>query len=301
MNNLVVYTAIIGDGYKLPEAKSKGDAPFVCFTDQRNIAANGWDIEPVRPFYPGDPVRSAREIKIRAHKYLSSFGRSIYIDPSVCLTQPPDLVWDFLFSGGRSADLAFFHHSFRLTLADEFDACLEAELDDANVILEHRRTVQMHQPHLMNSKPIASGIIGRHHNRRSVSDAMELWFGLVARYSRRDQLSLLSALDQTPSIVTNVVAADLSVSPIHAWPVDGYSRPARYRTVADDRFLHGRKLLQACNDEVNSLSKRVKELEVALASKSLVSKSGISLRRPGFDLLRQRLGACARNMRPSAD
>jgi len=234
MSGLVVYTAIIGDGYELPSTPAGDSTPYYCFTDQEALNPNGWSIIQVDPWFPADEVRSAREIKIRAHRHLQTVERSIYIDPSIQLTVRASDVWRFMLPDD-SADAAFFRHSFRTTVAEEFGAVLLRGLDDASVLAEHYRAVERCEPEILEQQPVISGIVARSHSRAPTIDAMERWFSLVCRYSRRDQLSLLSALRSSPDFRVRIIEEDNHRSPVHVWPVPGYGRPERYVRTLEDR------------------------------------------------------------------
>lgn len=260
-DSLVVYTTIIGDGYVLPPVPDRETGVFVCLTDQTDLDANGWEIRRVSPIFSADPVRSSRFPKMLAHKFFPDFARSIYIDSSVLLTATSQDLWDLMFEGGDGCEVAFMHHSTRDTLEEEFAACSAKFLEHPDVLGEHLETIRRLDPDLLSQRPLWGGIVARRHMRTEVIDAMEAWFLLVCRYSRRDQLSLLSALKCFPDLQVNVVLQDINLSPVHRWPIHGYGRPLRYAELADERFPISRERIRESALAVTSLSKERDALE----------------------------------------
>ena len=72
------------------------------------------------------------------------------------------------------------------------------------------------------------GILARRHNDADCKQAMELWFSLVLKHSRRDQLSLPLALRALRGNQTKVSYLDNRKSDFFRWPVAGYSKPPNY-------------------------------------------------------------------------
>ncbi|NBE07594.1 glycosyltransferase domain-containing protein [Paragemmobacter ruber] len=223
---LVVYTVIIGDGYRLPPVRSVQDAPHLCFTDQR-LDPNGWELVPITPILPADPARSSRDPKVRPHRFLPQYSRSLFIDPTVDLLAPAQALWAALVP---APDQVFgcMHHSFRTSLADEFDEVDRASMEHARILRELRNMLQDRHPDLLAQPPYWGGVIARRHNHPACIDAMEAWFAHILRYARRDQLTLPLILSQMPAARRHIAALDNIRSPFHQWPIDGYTRPARY-------------------------------------------------------------------------
>lgn len=241
---LVVYTVIIGDGYRLPPVRPIQDVPHLCFTDQR-LETNGWDIVPISPVLPADPVRSSRDPKVRPHRFLPSYARSLYIDPSVDLRAPAQDLWAALMP---APDHVFgcIRHSYRATLGDEFDAVAAASLEHARVLRELRDMLDTHHPGALSLRPSWGGILARRHHDPLCVDAMELWYAHILRYARRDQLTLPLILSRLPEARRNITTLDNHLSAFHAWPIEGYVRPERYRSGFRQNPYHRkfRKLLK---------------------------------------------------------
>lgn len=223
---LVVYTVIMGDGYRLPPVRPVQDAPHLCFTDQP-LEPNGWQIVPLRPLLPADLARSSRDPKVRPHRFLPAYSRSLYIDPTVDLLAPAESLWAALMPDPAHV-FGCLQHSYRSSLADEFDEVDRASMEHARVLRELRDMLRDHHPGTLDLRPSWGGILARRHHHPVCIDAMETWYAHILRYARRDQLTLPLILSQMPEGRRHIAALDNNRSPFHEWPIRGYVRPARY-------------------------------------------------------------------------
>lgn len=226
-SRIAVYTVIMGDGYALPKAKHRSDADHLCFTDQSNIDPNGWTIIKCSPTIPDDLPRSSREQKIRPHRHLQNYQRSIYIDPSVSLMSSAEDAWHYLMPN-ESTIFGCFWHSYRETLSDEFSAVEKAEIEHVHILSELREFVSANQAGLLGQRPMWGGFLARRHMMPGCIESMEHWFAYVLRYSRRDQLTLPLALSGLPTSRLSIRQENIFRSPVHTWPIEGYKRPERY-------------------------------------------------------------------------
>lgn len=260
MTERVVYTALFGGYEQLrPQPRSStSSVRFVCFTDEPDLSNPDWEVHPVQPLFRHDPVRSARDIKINGHPDISSAQETLWIDNRVELTSAPeDLLDDWL----RDTDAAFVEHSFRDTLLDEFTAVADSGMDDTTRVWEHLLHLSESHPHLLDAKPLWTGLIAR---RRvpAVLSAERRWSALVNRYSRRDQLSILQALDDSGLPVARM-ALDNRSSGWHRWPpVDA---ALRRRPAYHDRWQDALRLPAASSAALRErnrrLERRVQDLE----------------------------------------
>lgn len=188
--------------------------PFICLTDDPALTSETWEIRRIVPAFPADPVRSARLAKLLAHQFLPEFEGSLYIDNSVHLLKPPEALIEAEWQEGG---MALPGHSFRETLDGEFDAVLSNRLDDLDRVLEQRAHYYEIAPEILNGPVFWSAIMLRDHRARAVQRAMEVWAWHVARYSRRDQLSLPTAL-HLAELEPKRLEWDNHASPYHSWP-----------------------------------------------------------------------------------
>ena len=211
-----VFTAVFG-GYeslnRQPPARRLTDR-WLCFTYDPRLASDDWEIVVVEPDFLLDPQRSARQIKMLGHPLVREYERSLWIDNSVVLDQPPNVIVDEWL---RSADLAFCVHSFRESVLDEFLAVLDDSLDDRSRVLEQLDHYARSMPEVLDARPLWAAVIARRWTP-GVERTMETWWKHVLRYSRRDQLSLIAALETT-GLAVERVEVDNHRSPWHQWPI----------------------------------------------------------------------------------
>jgi hypothetical protein len=193
------------------------DVDLICFTDDAGLSSDTWTIRHVRPIFPSDPVRSQRFLKICAHRAVPEYDASLYIDNSVILRRPGrDVIRAML----RDADtrIAAVEHSFRETVADEFDEVVSLDFDARYVCREQSAHYRQSDPDSLKERPLWTGIMARRHLDPAVIGAMELWWAHVLRYSHRDQLSVWVALRES-RVQPTIHLLDNHESDIHVWPV----------------------------------------------------------------------------------
>ncbi len=211
-----VYTVLTGGYEALNEQPiaPQSEVPFICFTDDPGLVSETWDVHVVEPRYPSDPARSSRDIKVRGHAALEGFEETLYIDNSVVLREPPESI---LAEWLADADLAMPLHSYRATVADEFEAVLEAGLDDPTRVYEQARHYLAEDPSLLEAPVIWGALIARR-RAAAVADFETDWFEQLLRYSRRDQLSVQVALRRS-GVRFRAIELDNMRSAIHRWPI----------------------------------------------------------------------------------
>lgn len=219
---LCVFTALIGKYEALNEQPQalNSSVPFICFTDDPTIRSATWQIRLVRPSLALDPIRSQRDIKIRAHRHLPDFDASLYIDNSVILRESPEAIWALC---PPESPFALYEHSFRDTLADEFLEVMRGGMDDSSRIFEQLNHYALSHPDLLEAKPWWGGMLLRRHHDPSLCRMQEIWANHVMRYARRDQLSLPIACREaglTPFLLPiPSLSGTTHASPTHDWPI----------------------------------------------------------------------------------
>lgn len=207
-----VYTAVIGGYETVLSSPPDSTVDYICFTDDPDLTSDRWRIERVDPLLPGDPVRSARHLKIVGHPLLDGYDETLWVDNRVeLLTDPAELLADWL----SDADISMPWHSFRETVVDEFVAVLESGLDDPSRPQEQLLHYLAHEPDALQERPYWTALVARR-STPEVAEAMARWRDHVMRYSRRDQLSVNVALRQSGVRVT-VQPLESSGSGQHVW------------------------------------------------------------------------------------
>ena len=185
-----VYTVLLGRYERLTEQPIAAESglEFVCFTDDPSLESETWSIRLVRPLLAHDAPRSQRALKIRAHAAVPEYDVSVYIDNSVLLKVPPERLLAELLP--PDAGFAAMAHSFRDSIAAEFDAVVAQKLDLPGRCAEQREHYRLEDPASLELRPLKGALLLRRHHQPDVTAAMDFWFQHVLRYSRRDQLSL---------------------------------------------------------------------------------------------------------------
>lgn len=211
-----VYTVLLDRYEPLNEQPmaARSGIPFICLTDNHGLTSASWQIRHAQPLFPLDPIRSQREIKLRPHAYLPEFDASLYIDNSVILSEPPELLFERHFP---ASGLLMLEHSFRSTILLEFLEVVRVGLDDPSRIFEQLNHYMAQCPEVLLDKPLWSGIMLRDHRNPKLRAMLEVWLSHVLRYSRRDQLSSRVALRQT-GFAPDVLRLDNNCSWFHTWP-----------------------------------------------------------------------------------
>lgn len=221
---LCVFTAIFGryDALLDQPVSARSDARFICFTDDPDLTSDTWEIRVVEPAFAADSVRSARLHKILGPHVDFEFDVSVYIDASVLLRETPEvLVSEWLPEG---ADMALPLHSYRDHLVDEFDEVIRLNYDDRARVYEQLADYAETAPHVLSARPHWTAILIRRPNG-AVRRAMRVWADHVLRYSRRDQLSIMLALDA--GVEYSGVEVDNFESRFHEWPAISGRRIAK--------------------------------------------------------------------------
>ena len=260
---VAIYSALIG-GYEnpvvQPHAAELGMDMFM-FTDRPEaMAGTGWTPVEVEPYFPTDPVRSARYLKTIGHPLLDDYEATIWVDNRVVL-QPeaknlPALMGD--------KDALVPVHSYRRTLKAEFIEVIASGYDDPVRVRSTYEIVSASGVDI-EAPPLWTGILVR---RRTpvVAAAMRRWMDIILLGSRRDQLSVLSAL-RSVDLNYESVKMDNVRSPYHRW-VSGSG-------------LNRRKTVQRWKPAHRSLGLRVADV---IRSRHLTRRAARLLERAGIPL-----------------
>jgi len=144
-----------------------------------------------------DPRRNSRIQKILSHKYFDN-EYTIYADSNMkLLISPQELIERYM----TGYDMALFKHS-RGCIYKEALAVAKLKMDDIETIIEQSK----HYEDMGFPKDIGmlqGGFIIRRNNERT-RRFNEAWWADYCRYSRRDQLSLMPAIDESGVIVNAI-------------------------------------------------------------------------------------------------
>ena len=173
-------------------------ADFYCFTDDKNLASNTWQIRLLEQHSP-DPRRNAKLPKILIHKYLPGYEYTIWMDASFILKAPAKfMITKYL----AASNIALFKHFKRSCLYDEAAECIKLNLDKKEVI-ENQINRYKAEGYPENNGLHECGIILRR-SCKEVEKFNELWWQEVENGCRRDQISVDYCLYKSNLKVTNI-------------------------------------------------------------------------------------------------
>ena len=207
----------------------------ICLTDDPDLRSDTWQIVLVEPAFPSDPVRSQRRLKVLGHPELHDFDEWMYIDNTVRITGPPSSLLETFLEGH---DLAIPTHSYRDTVEEEFAKVASAQLDHRDRLDEQLEHYRADWPGSLAARPLWSGIILRR-TTPEVAAWATTWWEHIARYSRRDQLSIIAAL-MAHDLQVHRIEIDCFASEFHEWPIVT-DRNTDVRHVRGDRLVGGAK------------------------------------------------------------
>lgn len=192
-NKKVVYTCISGNYDTLlePEFISEG-FDYVCFTDQP-FTSNIWKIRPIPEELNNlSGVKRQRNIKINAHKYLSEYDFSVWVDANTTLKGDINKYVEKN-CGEKDVVLWIGKHPSRDCIYKEGDMVVKIKYDTKENV-DTQLNVYKKEGFPEHYGLPQSCIILRYHNDEQCKKLMETWWEQVEKYSHRDQLSFNYAL-----------------------------------------------------------------------------------------------------------
>ncbi len=184
-----VITSITGGKDYLNDFDGKSDAIFTAYLDVPQVSKT-WNIKPAYDKLK-DPRRNSRIHKIMPHKYSNS-DVTIWIDGnSKLLASPEEIVAKYL---GEHHDMVMFQHGARDCIYDEALECARLKLDDPEIIIEQAKFYEDQE--FAKHKGLCSGYFIIRRNNEKTRNFNEYWWADYCRFSRRDQISLMPALDR---------------------------------------------------------------------------------------------------------
>ncbi len=262
MKKRLVYTALMGQYEEFSEtALVLGpDTDLICLTDNPDLKSDVWQMQLVAPRFLADPIRSARYLKIMGPSLFPNYEASLWIDNTVNITQPIDLLFDTFLNG---VDFCLPFHSFRESVAAEFSAVDYAGYDDPHRIYEQLIHYSQSRMDVMDEKPFWTAILLRKHTP-PVQDLMSRWWDHVLRYSRRDQLSLNYVMREV-ALEVNALNIDNLRSDFHQWPIatKRNSKKTKASTALDSFRMIPIARIGKLQNEVDALTRQLQQLQSA--------------------------------------
>ena len=188
MTKYCVYTCITGNYDNIVEIdKKEKDFDYICYTNNKKLKSKSWNVKYIEDEQDLDNVKLARKIKVLGTEELKKYDVVIWIDRQVKFDIP---IKDFMdeFVDLKKYDMVGFKHYCRSTVNEEMNSCLEIGKDNLNNICDLYN--------YLNNKSfkddlglLESTILFRNFNNKTLNKCMKLWFDMIKKYSKRDQIS----------------------------------------------------------------------------------------------------------------
>lgn len=194
MNKICVYTCITGDYDSLKNLSyPDNNFDYICFTNNKDITSDFWKVVYISEDL--DNLTLARKIKILGHDELKKYDLTIWLDGAMQLRKPLSTFLDEC-CDLDNYDMVGFNHRDRDCIYDEIDTCVflfKESVENAKKINSFLRKEKYPEHNGL----IESTVLIRKNNNE-VKNLMNLWFDMVTRFSRRDQLSFNYCLWKNP-------------------------------------------------------------------------------------------------------
>lgn len=189
MSTIEVITSITGDKDFLRDDHVVGSGKFICYSDNTEAQSNIYEIRPAYDKFK-DPRRNSRIHKIMIHKY-SDADFTIWHDGNTRLMVPPEEIIEKCLG---EYDMALFQHGARDCIYEEAMECAKLKLDDPELIIEQAKHYE--DGEYAKHKGLCSGFFIIRRNNEKTQLFNEAWWADYCRFSRRDQIALMPAIDK---------------------------------------------------------------------------------------------------------
>ena len=185
--SLVVYTAIIGDYDDLrdPLIVEPG-VSYVCYTDQKHIKSDVWDIRYIDEVPEEKRAIRVREYKMLPHKFFPEYESSIWVDASLkIIGKLTELIEKYQ----KHANFLLMPHNERICVYDEAFEVIKLLLTPKHKVFAQVK-YYLNDGYPCDNILLVGGFLARNHNDDKVIQTMGQWYKEVCSHSKRDQISL---------------------------------------------------------------------------------------------------------------
>lgn len=195
-DKIVVYTCITGgyDSLLEPSVITPG-VDYICFTDNPAMKSRTWKIRPIpEELLDYSKVKQQRGVKILAHRYLSEYSISIWVDGAVVVKGN---VKEYLKTLDTKRYSVFIpEHPARKCIYEEKDACVRIRKIKGNEVELANKQMKRYKDEDFPAQYglVQTNVMIRVHNDSYSKELMEKWWSELKDYSHRDQLSFNYAL-----------------------------------------------------------------------------------------------------------
>lgn len=200
----LVYTCITGDYDKVPVHKYVApDWDYVLFTDNADLIKRGkyehWTIKPLA-FQKLDNVKNARWHKVNPHLLFPEYDYSLWLDANIIVNNknPFNLMAKLIKNG---CPIAVPVHPVRNCIYNEAKIIKERNIDTPKTV-DKEMTFLRREKYPKDYGLSETCILLRKHN--NIAPTLDLWWQMIKKYSKRDQLSFNYAMWKTGVLHTPI-------------------------------------------------------------------------------------------------
>ena len=214
---IVVYTCITGGYDNLIQPVKTPGVDYICFTDNTSVDPKGWELKPMPDGLEGlTNVKKQRMVKVLAHRYLSEYDISIWVDGSVAVKDNvKNFLKDFIYDGHS---IFIPEHPVRNCIYKECEVVKKIKKDTTDL---PDKQMKKYKGEGFPEKYglVQSNIMIRWHNNEDCKEVMEAWAAEVREFSHRDQLSFNYALWKTKATCFKAIDKKTCNSKYFKWNV----------------------------------------------------------------------------------
>ena len=208
MKNKVVYSCITGGYDDIPVHKYiSNEWDYILFTDNADLIRAGtfahWTIKPLQ-FDKLTNVKNARWHKINPHILFPDYDYSLWLDSTIIINNENIFIlMDNLIK--KDVLIASPNHPDRKCIYDEAVVIKNQNIDLPKIVDKEMKVLSRnHYP--KNNGLTETNIMFRQHNK--IKPTLCLWWKMLKKYSKRDQLSFNYALWKTGIKITPIYTND---------------------------------------------------------------------------------------------
>lgn len=200
----LLYTVVTGGYDQLNEIPKKlRNWDYICYTDNRDLKSNTWQIRELENRLDLDPFRLSRHYKINNHLVDSEYDLSVYVDCNYRIRGDLDTFVSHVLPIGEQFGMLL--HPFHSSLYEETELCIAGAKDDEDILRSQYQYYVEEQKFKDPFPHIAGGMIIRRSGNPKIQKLMETWFSQLLKWSRRDQMAFNYSLNQCPDILPHYI------------------------------------------------------------------------------------------------
>lgn len=186
-SNTVVYTAIEGGCDNLREPEFIGDnITYVCFTDNRNIKSDVWDIRYVETPKDKNYALDVRKYKVLPQDYFEGHSLTIWVDASFRIMGNLN---DYAKKYNRGSGMLCFPHPERKCIYQECGELITISKEEPAILIK-QASDYLNDGYPADNGLYAGGVLVRDIRDECLNKCMRDWWEEINRQSLRDQQSL---------------------------------------------------------------------------------------------------------------